>query len=112
MDHVVRQRTLTNVSFSGKVTVTVMGIVECPNCGKRFRVVLSKVKLDASGKSPKERVLEIIRKEKKISLKELSEKTKFSERALRLALEGYVKEGTIKGHFEGDVFVLDERTVT
>jgi len=108
MKHVVKQRTLTSVSFSGTVTVTVMGVVECPKCGKRFRVVLAKKKLDSSGKSPKERVIEIIKKEKRISLEELSKRTKFSVRALRIALEDYIKRGDLKAHFENDEIVLDE----
>ncbi len=109
--YLVKERFLTSVSFSGKVTITMLGSVECPKCGKRFRVVLGKKSSDSSGKSPKERVIEVIKKAKRISLEDLSKKTKFSVRALRIALEGYIKDGSIKGHFEGDVFVLDERMV-
>ena len=108
MKHVVKQRTLTSVGFSGNVTVTVMGTVECPKCGRRFRVVIAKKKLEASGKSPKERVIEIIKKEKRISLEELSKRTKFSVRALRIAIEDYIKRGDLKAHLEGDEVVLDE----
>ena len=28
-----------------RITVTIMGMYECPNCGKKFRAVVSKVKL-------------------------------------------------------------------
>ena len=28
-----------------RITVTIMGMYECPNCGKRFRAVVSKIKV-------------------------------------------------------------------
>ncbi|RLI08523.1 chromatin protein Cren7 [Candidatus Bathyarchaeota archaeon] len=33
----------------GRITITIMGMYECPNCGKRFRAVVSKVKLGPDG---------------------------------------------------------------
>lgn len=32
-----------------RITVTVMGMYECPECGKKFRAVVSKVKLNSEG---------------------------------------------------------------
>ncbi len=33
----------------GRVTVTVMGSFECPNCGHKWRTAISKIKVGASG---------------------------------------------------------------
>jgi len=32
-----------------RITVTIMGMFQCPNCGRRFRGVVSKVKLGPEG---------------------------------------------------------------
>jgi len=33
----------------GRITITVMGIYECPNCGYRWRAVVSKIKVGGGG---------------------------------------------------------------
>ena len=32
-----------------RITITIMGMYQCPNCGKKFRAVVSKVKVGPEG---------------------------------------------------------------
>ncbi|HDI00988.1 MAG TPA: chromatin protein Cren7 [Candidatus Bathyarchaeota archaeon] len=32
-----------------RITITVMGMFQCPNCGKKFRAVVSKIKVGPEG---------------------------------------------------------------
>ena len=67
---------------AGRVTITIMGIFECPNCGYKWRGVVSKMKVGSSGieiEGTKKNTFTIEEKEERpgsiieIDLNELSE---------------------------------------
>jgi len=70
----------------GRITITVMGIFECPNCGYKWRAVVSKIKVGSEGVEMEGR------KGRGVKL-EVSEETKHREGAvIELSLDDIMSE--------------------
>lgn len=68
---------------AGRVTITIMGIYECPNCGYKWRAVISKMKVGSEN-------VEIEGAKKTITL--ASSKSERSENVIELDLDEISKE--------------------
>ncbi|RLE75561.1 MAG: hypothetical protein DRZ80_02610 [Thermoprotei archaeon] len=92
----------------GRITVTVLGIWICPNCGYKVRGTVSKLKLgEDTGKTVDRTtmLIEELNRHDRISLKELSKKFKFSEETIKMAVEYLINKGLVKGRIVGNDFV-------
>jgi len=92
----------------GNITITIMGSFECPNCGKKVRGAIKKIKTNQSVEgsySKREELLKRLESEEKIDLQELSSTLNIKINTLRKVIEVYIKKGKIRGQLTNDFFV-------
>ena len=102
--------TLTSLpDKNGNITVTIMAIWKCPQCGRKIRGVYAKYKTGAEtrGKTPRERLIEILNAHDKISLDDISKQLGFRKDAIRKAIQNLLKQGLIKGKLENDTWIKE-----
>jgi len=91
----------------GNITVTVMAVWICPNCGSKVKGVYSKIKVgeEIKGIDRRKILIETLNSVDKITIKEAAEKIRVSEETARKAIEYLIKKGEVVGEIEGDTFI-------
>lgn len=89
----------------GRVTLTIMGSFNCPECGASVRASLKKVKGDEEfGKSKKELLIEAIKLIQEPTPIEQIEIAGISSAAVGKAIETLIKQGNLNGRIENGTF--------
>ena len=93
----------------GNITITVMGSLTCPNCGKNVRGALKTIKTDQTeGGTYKKRemLLEtLVSADNAIDLTKLSSELDIELNTLKKVVEAHIKKGKVKGQVTGNSFV-------
>ena len=90
----------------GNITVTVMAVWTCPQCGSKIKGALSKIKVgqDVKGMNRTQILIETLTKVESISIAEVAEKIRVSEETARKAIEYLLRKGSVKGEIRGNFF--------
>lgn len=90
---------------NGNLTITIMASWTCPNCGSKNTGKISTIKsnLDAHGETPSQKLINIIKQRKIISISELADIIKTKEDNIKKALEHMIKKKIINAVIKKDV---------
>ncbi|MHA1616568.1 MAG: DeoR family transcriptional regulator [Candidatus Njordarchaeales archaeon] len=92
----------------GRITITVMAVWECPNCGNKVRGVFGKTKVGDEkfkGENRTKKLIERLLEKETTNLKELAKEFRTSPETIRMAVEYLIKKGIVKGRINGDTFI-------
>ena len=93
----------------GNITITVMGSLTCPNCGKNVRGALKTIKTDQTEGGTykkREKLLEtLVSANDEIDLTKLSSELDIELNTLKKVVEAYIKKGKVKGQVTDNSFV-------
>ena len=90
----------------GRITVTIMAVWTCPNCGAKIRGTYSKIKVghDIKGTNRTQILIETLNSVESIKIRDVAEKIKVSEETARKAIQYLINKGKISGRIEGDTY--------
>jgi len=94
----------------GRITVTIMAVWECPQCGRKIRGTISKIKIGEDSERKVDRtqmLIDELTRHERISLYDLSQKFKFGIDTIRMAVKYLIEKGLVKGRVENDVFIKE-----
>lgn len=94
----------------GRITVTLLGIWVCPQCGSKVRGVLSKVKVGGDLEKSVDRtmlLLQELKKSDRVNLGNLARKFNFSVDTIKKAIQYLIKKGEISGKIENEYFIRE-----
>lgn len=90
---------------NGNLTITIMASWICPNCGAKNTGKISTIKsnLDARGETPSQKLINIIKQRKSISISELAKVIGTTEDNIKKALEYMIRKKIINAVIKRDV---------
>ncbi|MEX0567804.1 MAG: DeoR family transcriptional regulator [Candidatus Njordarchaeota archaeon] len=90
---------------NGNLTITIMASWICPQCGAKNTGKISSIKSNSElrGKSPSQRLIDMIQQKKTISISELANSIGMSKENVRKALEYMIKKKIINALIEDNV---------
>lgn len=94
---------------NGNITITVMAVWTCPNCGAKIKGVYGKIKTgeELKGTNRTELLIKTLESSEKISISEIATKIKVSEETARKAVEYLISKGKVRGKIVDNYFLKE-----
>ncbi len=92
----------------GNITISIMAVWVCPNCGKKNMGKLTSIKSgsDIRGRNYTQRLIDIITSHQEISISEIAQKLGMEEKTVEKAVDYLIRKNILKAKKEDNIVKL------